>query len=114
MVRDSSRYFMLLPILRVADAVFPRLPRWFTTALLSRPLRAQAVYFPDGSGTQNDPQLSTSSLDTPSHDHALLESLYNSVFEHRFINLKPSGKNIGRINIICILLKILQLSYLVI
>jgi hypothetical protein len=112
MVRDSSRYLMLLLISRVADAVFPRLPRWFTTALRSRPVRAQAVYFPDGSRTQNDPQLLTSSLDTPSHDHALLESLYKSVFEHRFINLKPSGKNIG-ISIICIL-KILQLSYLVI
>ena len=93
---------MILPILRVTDAVFPRLPRWFTTALRSRPSRAQAVYFPDGSRTQNDSQLLTSSLDTPSHDHALLESLYKSVFEHRFINLKPSGKNIG-INIICIL-----------
>ena len=103
---------MLSPILGVADAVFPRLPRWFTTALRSRPSRAQAVYFPDGSRTQNDPQLPTSSLDTPSHDHALLESLYKSVFEHRFINLKPSGKNIG-INIIFIL-KILQLSYQVI
>ena len=102
---------MLLHILRVADIVFPRLPRWFTTALRSRPSRAQAVYFPDGS-TQNDPQLPTSSLDTPSHDHALLESLYKSVFEHRFINLKPSGKDIG-INIICIL-NTLQLSYLVI
>jgi hypothetical protein len=110
MVRDSSRYFMSLPNLRVADAVFPRLPRWFTTALRSRPSRVQAVYLPDGSGTQNDTQLPTSSLDT-SHDHALLESLYKSVFEHRFINLKPSGKNIG-INIICIL-KILQLFYLV-
>lgn len=112
MVRDFSQFFILISILRVADAVFPRLPRWFTAALRSRPSRAQAVYFPDGSRTQNDPQLPTSSLDTPSHDHALLESLYTSVFEHRFINLKPSGKNIG-INIIFIL-KNLQLSYLVI
>ena len=96
----------------VADAVFPYLPRWFTTALRSRPSRAQAVYFPDGSGIQNDPPLSTSLLDTSSHDHALLESLYKSVFEQRFINLKPSGENIG-IRIIYIL-KILQPSYLVI
>lgn len=103
---------MISSILQIADAVFPRLPRWFTTALRSRPSRAQEVYFPDGPRTQNDPQVPTSSLDAPSHDHALLESLYNSVFEHRFINLKPSGKNIG-INIISIL-KILQLSYLVI
>ena len=90
------------PFLWVADVVFPRLPRWFTTALRSRPSRAQAVYLPDGSRTQDDPHLLTSSLDTPSHDHALLESLYKSVFEHRFINLKPSGKNFG-INIISIL-----------
>jgi hypothetical protein len=112
MVRDSSWCFILLPISRVADAVFPYLPRWFTTALRSRPARAQAVYLPDGSRTQNDPQLSTSLLDAPSHDHVLLESLYKSVFEQRFINLTPSGENIG-ISIICIL-KILQLSYLII
>ena len=103
---------MLSPIFRVADAVFPRLPRWFTTALRSRPSRSQEVYFPDGPRTQNDPQLPTSSLETPSHDHALLESLYKSVFEHRFINLKPSGKKTD-INV-DFLLKILQLFYLVI
>ena len=39
------------------------------------------------------------SLDGPSdsdyngldHDHALLESLYNAVFENRFINTAPTG-----------------------
>jgi len=92
MVHDSSGCFISLPILLVADAVFPYLPRWFTTALRSPPSRAQAVYFPGGSRTQNDPQLAPSSLDTPPHDHALLESLFKSVFEQRFINLKPSGK----------------------
>ncbi|KAF8807852.1 S-adenosyl-L-methionine-dependent methyltransferase [Phlegmacium glaucopus] len=73
------------------DAVFPCLPRWFTTALRSPPPKAQAVYLPDGSRAQNDSHLSPSSLDTPPHDHALLESLYKSVFEQRFINLKPSA-----------------------
>jgi hypothetical protein len=28
----------------------------------------------------------------PSHDHALLESLNRSVFEHRFINMTPTGE----------------------
>ena len=105
-------FYVITILVRAADAVFPRLPRWFTTALRSRPSRAQAVFFPDGLRTQNDPQLLTTPSDTPSHDHALLESLYKSVFEHRFINLKPSGKNIG-VNIICKLKK-LQLSCLVI
>jgi len=74
------------------DTVFPYLPRWFTTALRSRPSRAQGVYFPDGPRTQKDTQLSsTFSSDSPSHDHALLESLYKSVFEQRFINLNPSA-----------------------
>lgn len=79
------------------DVIFPTLPRWFTTALRARPLRNKPPRYPDSSNfhrgypTQpSSPSLSSSSV-TPSHDHALLESLYQSVFEHRFINLKPSS-----------------------
>ncbi|KAJ7619183.1 hypothetical protein DFH06DRAFT_1235568 [Mycena polygramma] len=54
------------------DIIFPLLPKWFTAPLRARPRR------------------STSSDTTP-HDHALLESLYKSVFESRFINLNPTA-----------------------
>ncbi|KAK0465575.1 uncharacterized protein EV420DRAFT_1514980 [Desarmillaria tabescens] len=63
------------------DLVFPYLPRWFTAPLRARPRRSTSVHFPDDTPIQ----------DMPSHDHALLESLYKSVFEHRFINMKPSA-----------------------
>src|ERR1700733_13691579 len=59
--------------------MFPLLPRWFTAALRARPRRATSVHFPENE---------------PLHDHALLESLNKSVFEHRFINMKPSGKSV--------------------
>ncbi|KAF9056098.1 hypothetical protein BJ165DRAFT_1430860 [Panaeolus papilionaceus] len=70
------------------DAIFPVLPRWFTTALRARPLRSQSVHYPDGS-YRGYPTLSN--IPIPTHDHALLESLFQSVFENRFINLKPSS-----------------------
>ncbi|PPQ99563.1 hypothetical protein CVT24_005351 [Panaeolus cyanescens] len=70
------------------DAIFPVLPRWFTTALRARPLRSQSVHYPDGT-YRGYPTLST--MPIPSHDHALLESLFQSVFENRFINMKPSS-----------------------
>lgn len=71
------------------DVMFPLLPRWFTTALRARPQRATSAHFPDGS--QRGYPLSTSSENEPLHEHALLESLNKSVFEHRFINTKPSA-----------------------
>jgi hypothetical protein len=70
--------------------MFPLLPRWFTTALRVRPRRGTSVHFPDGS-RRDYPPLSTPSESLPLHEHALLESLNKAVFEHRFINMKPSG-----------------------
>jgi hypothetical protein len=70
--------------------MFPLLPRWFTTALRVRPRRGTSVHFPDGS-RRGYPPLSTPSESLPLHEHALLESLNKAVFEHRFINMKPSG-----------------------
>lgn len=58
------------------DAIFPVLPRWFTSALRSR-TRASA------SEAKKD--------DLPGHDHALLEYLMNSVYESRFINTIPTA-----------------------
>ncbi|KAF8973505.1 S-adenosyl-L-methionine-dependent methyltransferase [Flammula alnicola] len=77
------------------DIIFPTLPRWFTQALRARPLRSTSVRHPDGSRRGHSTMSSTSSpfsgtSKTPCHDHALLESLYRSIFENRFINLKPS------------------------
>ncbi|CAA7265898.1 unnamed protein product [Cyclocybe aegerita] len=72
------------------DIIFPSLPRWFTNALRARPLRAQSIIFPDGS-QRGYPASSQASSNIPPHEHALLESLYKSVFEHRFVNLKPSS-----------------------
>ncbi|KAF9270626.1 hypothetical protein L218DRAFT_889210 [Marasmius fiardii PR-910] len=72
------------------DMMFPSLPRWFTTSLRVRPRRATSVHLPDGSLRGGNPCTDVSA-ECPSHDHALLESLYTSVFEHRFINTKPSA-----------------------
>ncbi|KAF9454137.1 hypothetical protein P691DRAFT_810855 [Macrolepiota fuliginosa MF-IS2] len=72
------------------DVVFPILPRWFTQALRPKP-RTSSVHLPntlqhrDRSSTNRPPR------DVFAHDHALLESLFQSVFEHRFINTKPTA-----------------------
>ncbi|KAF9469862.1 hypothetical protein BDZ94DRAFT_1151510 [Collybia nuda] len=73
------------------DVVFPRLPRWFTNALRARPRRATSVHLPDGTQRGYPSPPNTPSKNVPPHDHALLESLNKSVFEHRFINLKPTA-----------------------
>ena len=69
------------------DIIFPSLPRWFIDALHNHDLRESSVNLSDW------PSLSvpfTSHKVIP-HDHALLESLMASVFEERFINIKPTG-----------------------
>ncbi|KAJ7925937.1 S-adenosyl-L-methionine-dependent methyltransferase [Mycena leptocephala] len=71
------------------DVIFPRLPKWFTAPLRARPRRSTSVHYPDGTHRglyPSDPD----TLSTP-HDHALLESLYKSVFESRFINQNPTA-----------------------
>ncbi|KAJ7446496.1 hypothetical protein B0H11DRAFT_2084990 [Mycena galericulata] len=72
------------------DIIFPLLPKWFTAPLRARPRRATSVHYPDGSHRGLYP-FSDTQLDTTPHDHALLESLYKSVFESRFINLSPTA-----------------------
>ncbi|KDR85476.1 hypothetical protein GALMADRAFT_234363 [Galerina marginata CBS 339.88] len=77
------------------DAIFPTLPKWFTNALRARPARNKIARYPDNNNSGYpiviESTMSSESPNIPSHDHALLESLYQSVFEHRFINLKPSS-----------------------
>jgi len=58
------------------DIIFPVLPRWFT-----EPLRANE---PFSSARQSAP-----------HEHVILEFLFNSVFESRFINMKPTVVVLG-------------------
>ncbi|KAJ7492468.1 S-adenosyl-L-methionine-dependent methyltransferase [Mycena latifolia] len=72
------------------DVIFPLLPKWFTAPLRARPRRSTSVHYPDGSHRGLYPFSDTQSASTP-HDHALLESLYKSVFESRFINLNPTA-----------------------
>ncbi|KAI0073415.1 S-adenosyl-L-methionine-dependent methyltransferase [Panus rudis PR-1116 ss-1] len=72
------------------DALFPILPKWFT-----RPLHAGdkgSATTPPASGASTP--VITPSLVMPEHqphDHALLEHLFNLVFESRFINARPSS-----------------------
>ncbi|KAF5388526.1 hypothetical protein D9757_004671 [Collybiopsis confluens] len=69
------------------DVIFPVLPRSFTAPMRAR--RSASVHLPEGSiGRSSIPE---SEIAIPTHDHALLESLYKSVFEHRFVNMKPSA-----------------------
>ncbi|KAJ3725582.1 hypothetical protein DFJ43DRAFT_1002537 [Lentinula guzmanii] len=74
------------------DIIFPSLPRWFTAPMRAKPRRSASVHLPEGSVRGS---ISSSLLESPpsipNHDHALLESLYKAVFEHRFINMKPSA-----------------------
>ncbi|KAI5835965.1 hypothetical protein K523DRAFT_343927 [Schizophyllum commune Tattone D] len=72
------------------DIIFPHLPHWFTSPLRVRPRRTTSVHYPDGSEGGAYPARS----DTPARaplEHALLESLYQSVYEHRFINMTPTA-----------------------
>lgn len=68
------------------DVIFPRLPRWFTSALRARPRRPSAIHLRNGIQCGYP-----SRQDTPNHDHALLELLNKSVYENRFINMKPTA-----------------------
>ncbi|KAJ7361581.1 hypothetical protein DFH08DRAFT_844607 [Mycena albidolilacea] len=72
------------------DVIFPLLPKWFTAPLRARQRRATSVHYPNGTHRGLYPFSDTQSDTTP-HDHALLESLYKSVFESRFINLSPTA-----------------------
>ena len=66
------------------DFVFPFLPKWFTKAL--RDLARQ-----ESSVDEPPPSVPAASQNALTHDHALLESLMASVFEERFIHVKPTG-----------------------
>ena len=71
------------------DIRFPTLPKWFTTPLRAHAKRSEMIHLPDGSSQPSSPIPSSSKH--LEHDHALLESLYYSVFETRFVNTRPTG-----------------------
>jgi SAM-dependent methyltransferase len=77
------------------DIIFPRLPRWFTSPLRSRLDRGASVHLPDTAQRVQTPKLhdtdDQNDSDDDKHDHALLESLYKSVFWNRFINTTPTA-----------------------
>jgi len=75
--------------LPVPDIRFPTLPKWFTTPLRAHAKRSEMIHLPDGSSRPSSPVPSSSKH--LEHDHALLESLYYSVFETRFVNTRPTG-----------------------
>ncbi|ETW87004.1 hypothetical protein HETIRDRAFT_59014, partial [Heterobasidion irregulare TC 32-1] len=72
------------------DIIFPVLPRWFTEPLRAKAERSSAIQ--PTNGTHSEPIPSPpSSPRRPPHEHALLELLFKSVYESRFINLKPTA-----------------------
>ncbi|KZV74809.1 S-adenosyl-L-methionine-dependent methyltransferase [Peniophora sp. CONT] len=85
------------------DIIFPVIPRWFTTPLRAKPRartnsRASSIPFssipdiPLPPSPPASPASNASSLDDePSHDHVLLEMLFDSLHQSRFINKKPSN-----------------------
>lgn len=79
-------------VFALQDILFPSLPRWYTTALRARDQKKAMVHLPDGSLRRSLPMSPppTPPRDDAPHDHALLESLFNSVFETRFINREPT------------------------
>ncbi|EJD03821.1 S-adenosyl-L-methionine-dependent methyltransferase [Fomitiporia mediterranea MF3/22] len=74
------------------DILFPSLPRWYTRALRARDQRP-TIHRPDGSSRRSLPMSPppTPPRDDAPHDHKLLESLFSSVFETRFINREPTS-----------------------
>lgn len=81
----------------VADILFPILPRWFTAPLRARAKRTISVHYPNGARPAQVAPPTTPPANHLSHDHALLEALYYSVFHNRFINMRPSGAIISRL-----------------
>lgn len=71
------------------DVIFPQLPRWFTSALRSRSRHHSTASITQEKTTGPSP--AAQRPNTPSHDHALLESLLQAVFEHQFINTTPTA-----------------------
>ena len=83
-----------LPIAACLDAIFPVLPRWFTEPLHAHVGGPGAHYQGPGGSPRLAPPSPTlerrEDEREESHEHAFLETLFNDVFENRFINPIPS------------------------
>ncbi|KAH9982816.1 S-adenosyl-L-methionine-dependent methyltransferase [Lactifluus volemus] len=76
------------------DIIFPVLPRWFTEPLRASSPSSNAANTRPGSNDSSTlvlPSPPATPLGKSLHEHVLLEYLFKSVFESRFINLKPTG-----------------------
>ncbi|THH12799.1 hypothetical protein EW146_g7352 [Bondarzewia mesenterica] len=75
------------------DIIFPVLPRWFTEPLHAKAQCSSTIQPANGSIHVSIPSPSplSSPSSQPPHEHALLELLFNSVYESRFINMKPTA-----------------------
>lgn len=73
----------------IVDAIFPTVPKWFTAPLHATSKRPSAL-FPDGTSRSFLPEPPVKVSSNHWHDHALLEHLFMSVFENRFLNRTPS------------------------
>jgi hypothetical protein len=73
-----------------ADIIFPVLPRWFTEPLRANDPFRSARHSSDSFIFALPPPLLMPVEKAP-HEHVILEFLFKSVFESRFINMKPTG-----------------------
>jgi hypothetical protein len=76
-----------------SDIIFPTLPRWFTTAIHPEKNDEEVASKTSTAGPSSMRELRTVRSTEYLHSHALVESLFNSVFIARFINLQPTSKS---------------------
>ena len=75
---------------RYEDIIFPVLPRWFTEPLRANDPFSSALQSSKSFGLAL-PSPPLTPVEKAPHEHVILEYLFNSVFESRFINMKPTG-----------------------
>jgi hypothetical protein len=75
-----------------SDIIFPTLPRWFTTAIHPEKNDEEVASKTSTADPSSMRELRTVRSTEYLHSHALVESLFNSVFIARFINLQPTSK----------------------
>ncbi|KAH9898183.1 hypothetical protein C8Q73DRAFT_390377 [Cubamyces lactineus] len=71
------------------DAIFPVLPRWYTNPLRAHGRGPSTIY--PGAVQQHLTYPSPSDTSELTHEHELLETLFNDVWAQRFINPTPSS-----------------------
>ncbi|KAI0045204.1 S-adenosyl-L-methionine-dependent methyltransferase [Auriscalpium vulgare] len=79
------------------DIIFPVLPRWFTEPLHVKTPSTTTPAKPTNGASGAPPPSPPPPIpvNMGSHDHAFLELLFESIFESRFINMKPTAVVLG-------------------